>query len=74
MEDIRKQRFLTIETKTESNLEEMQQKIRQHRKKIAIRGAVAAAAVVIFIAAAGIYYQMKEYKNYEVTSEIERSD
>ena len=37
MEDIRKQRFLTIETKTESNLEEMQQKIRQHRKKIAIR-------------------------------------
>ena len=46
----------------------------QHRKKIAIRGAVAAAAVVIFIAAAGIYYQMKEYKNYEVTSEIERSD
>ena len=29
MEDIRKQRFLTIETKTESNLEEMQQKIEQ---------------------------------------------
>lgn len=70
MADIRKEGFQTIET----DLEELKQKIRQHRKKIVIRITVIAVSAAVLIAAAGIYFQLKEYKGYEVTSEIERGD
>lgn len=70
MTDIRKQGFHTVET----NVEEMEQKIRQHRKKLAIRGAVFVMVIAVAIAAAGIYFELKEYKDYEVRSEIERND
>ena len=70
MTDIRKEEFQTIET----DLEEMKEKIRKHRKRIVIRIAAAVVSVAVLIAAAGIYFQLKEYKGYEVASEIERSD
>ena len=70
MTDIRKEEFQTIET----DLEEMKQKIRQHRKKIVIRIAVIAVSAAVMIAAAGIYFQLKEYTAYEAYSEMERSD
>lgn len=70
MTDIRKQGFHTVET----NVEEMEQKIRQHRKKLAIRGAVFVMVIAVATAAAGIYFELKEYKDYEVRSEIERND
>lgn len=70
MTDIRKEEFQTIET----DLEEMKEKIRQHRKKIVIRIAVIAVSAAVLVAAAGIYFQLKEYTEYEVSSEIERSD
>lgn len=70
MADIRKEEFRTIET----DLEEMKEKIRKHRKRIVIRITVAAVSVAVIIAAAAIYFQLKEYKAYEVSSEIERSD
>lgn len=70
MQDLRKQGFHTVET----NVEEMEAKIRQHRKRVAIRTTVTIIIILILIGAAGIYFELKEYKNYEVRSEIERSD
>lgn len=70
MDDIRKQGFRAVE----ASVEEMEQKIRQHRRKIAIRIAIAAITTAILIAAAGIYFMRKEYRGYEVRSEVERTD
>lgn len=70
MTDTRKQGFHTVE----SNVEEMEQKIRQHRRKIALRTAAIVIIVAILIGAAGIYFEWKEYTNYEVRSEVERED
>lgn len=70
MTDMRKQGFHTVET----NVEEMEKKIRQHRKKIAIRTLIAVAVLGILVALTGIYLELKKYKNYEVRSEIERND
>lgn len=70
MSDVRKQGFHTVET----NVEEMEQKIRQHRRMVAIRTAVTVIVILLLLGAAGIYFELKEYKNYEVRSEIERSD
>ena len=70
MPDMRKQGFHTVET----NVEEMEQKIRQHRRQVAIRTVVTVIVIVLLLGAAGIYFELKEYKNYEVRSEIERSD
>lgn len=70
MTDSRKQGFYTVET----NVEEMEQKIRRHRRKIAVRTAVMIIVAAICVAAVGIYFELKEYSSYEVRSEIERSD
>lgn len=70
MADKNKQGFHTVQ----SNVEEMEEKIRSHRKKIVVRGSVLFLIIVIFIGAAGIYFQFKEYTDYEVVTEILRSD
>lgn len=70
MDDIRKQGFHAVE----ASVEEMEQKIRQHRRKIAIRIAIAVITTAVLIAAAGIYFMLREYQEYEVRSEIERVD
>lgn len=70
MPDTRKRGFHTVET----NLEEMEQKIRAHRRKIAVRTAILAAAIAVIAAAAGIYFAWKEYESFEIRSEIERRD
>ena len=70
MADIRKQGFRTVE----ADVEGMQQKIRRHRRRIAIGVAAAVILASVCIAAAGIYFTFKEYTDYKVLSEIERSD
>ncbi|MCM1258773.1 MAG: DUF5711 family protein [Roseburia sp.] len=70
MADKSKQGFHTVE----SNVEEMEEKIRRHRRKIVIRGFVLFLIAVIFIGSAGIYYQFKEYVDFEIVTEILRSD
>lgn len=70
MTDIRKQNFRTVET----NIEEMEVKIRKHRRKIAVRIAVLAIFLLVLLTVSGIYFELKEYTSYEVSSEIERRD
>ncbi len=70
MADKNKQGFHTVE----SNVEEMEEKIRRHRKKIVIRGFVLFLIIAVSIGAAGIYFQYKEYTDFEVITEILRSD
>ena len=75
MADIRKRGFHTVEAgMVEANVEEMEKKIRLHRKKIAVGIASAVVFVVLSVAAAGLYFAYKEYRRYEVISEIERND
>ncbi len=70
MTDIRRERFHTVE----NNVEEMEEKLRKHRKRVAIW--TAAMVIILAMTAAGvaIYLQQKEYTGYEVRSEIERQD
>lgn len=70
MADIRKQGFHTVE----ANVEEMEQKIRRHRKRVVIGIAVVVLISAVSVAAAGLYFEYKEYRGYEVRSEIERND
>lgn len=70
MTDTRKQGFHAVE----NNVEEMEAKIRKHRRNIAIRTAVIVIVAVIVAAGIGIYLELKEYVSYEVRSQIERSD
>ena len=70
MADKRKQGFHTVE----SNVEEMEEKIRRHRRRIAIWVIVLFLLVLFSIGGAGIYFQLKEYTDYEVVTEILRSD
>lgn len=70
MADKTKQKFYTIE----NNADEIERKIQKHRKKIAIGIASAAIAFVVFAAGFGLYFHFKEYRGFEIISEIERSD
>lgn len=70
MEDTRKQGFHTVET----NVEEMEQKIKEHRKKNLIRAAIAGVIVLLLFAGGYIYLQLKEYTSYEVQMSVERKN
>lgn len=67
MSDTEKQGFRAVEP----NVEEMEQKIRRHRKRIAISTAAIVVVIAVLIMAAGIYFELKEYQNYAVSSEVE---
>lgn len=70
MTDIRRERFHTVE----NNVEEMEEKLRRHRKRVAIWTAAIVIFAAVSVAAIAIYLQQKEYIGYEVRSEIERLD
>ncbi len=70
MSDTEKQGFRAVE----ANVEEMEKKIRRHRKRIALSIASAVTVIAILIAAAGIYFELKEYQDYAVSSEVERGE
>ena len=70
MTDTKKQKFRTVKT----DPKELEQKIRKRRMKVAACIAVAAIVLAVAAAGAGIYYNLKEYKEFEVRSEIERND
>lgn len=57
-----------------SNVKEMEKKIRKHRKRIVIVTAVLVILAVSGILAVSYYFRHKEYREYEVRSEIERND
>lgn len=70
MSDTRKQGFHTVE----NNLEEMEEKLRQHRRRIVIRIAIIVSILVIAALSTAIYFQLKEYVDYEVRAEIQQVD
>lgn len=70
MADSRKQGFHTVET----DMDDLEKKIRNHRRKVVKRLAVAVIIAGILICAGKIYLNLKSYTKYEVISEIERSD
>ncbi len=70
MTDTGKQGFYAVK----ANVEELEQKIRTHRKKIALSIAAVIIIAAVFTATAGIYFTYKEYDGYETISKIERSD
>lgn len=70
MADKKKQGFHTVET----NVEEMEEKIRRHRKIVVVRGLVVFFILIVSIGGAGIYFQLREYTDYDVVTEIVRND
>lgn len=70
MTDKGKQGFYTVE----ANVNVMKQKIRRHRRRIAFGIAAVIIIAAVSAVSAGLYFTYKEYQDYKVLSEIERSD
>lgn len=70
MKEIEKKGFQTIE----ADVKEMERKIWRHRKRVALTITAVAILAAVFLAAGGIYFVYKEYRAYDVLSEIERND
>ncbi|MGN0352944.1 MAG: DUF5711 family protein [Roseburia sp.] len=58
----------------EMNMEEYEQKLHEHRKKIVKRTITIIAAALLVFAGTGFYFSLKSYEDYEVRSSVERSD
>lgn len=58
----------------EMDMEEYEQKLHEHRKKIVKRTITIIAAALLIFAGTGFYFSLKSYDDYEVRSSVERSD
>ena len=65
-----KKGFRTVE----SEIEEMNEQIRSHRRAIARRILCVVAVLIIIFAAAELYLALRSYSSYSVSSSTERSD
>lgn len=70
MADTKKNGFHTVEV----DMEEYEQKLRAHRKKIFKRIMTLVIAVVLVFLGVGFYFSLKFYDKYEVRSSVERAD
>ncbi len=70
MADRGKNGFRTVEM----DMEEYEQKLREHRKKIAKRIIAIVLAALLIFAGTTFYFSLKSYDDYEVRSSIERAD
>lgn len=70
MADRGKNGFRTVEM----DMEEYEEKLQEHRKKIAKRIAFAVVAALLLFAGTTFYFSLKSYDDYEVRASVERSD
>ncbi len=70
MADTKKNGFHTVEV----DMEEYEQKLRAHRKKIFKRIMTLVIAVVLVFLGVSFYFSLKFYDKYEVQSSVERAD
>ena len=69
MEDVKKNGFKTVET----NLEELDEQIRKHRRKIVWRTIEALAVIIILVVAVELLYALRSFESYEIRNSIERN-
>lgn len=70
MADVKKRGFKTVET----NYEEMESQIRQHRKVIIRRVIEVLAIVVVLVVAVELLYALRSFDSYEIRNSVERSN
>ena len=70
MATIRKNGFKTVET----NYEELEKKIRQHRKEVFIRTLKIVLGITLFIVAIELIYAIRSFSTYEVRNSIEHNN
>lgn len=68
--DVKKRGFRTVET----NYEEVESQIRQHRKMIIRRVIEVVAIVVILVVAIELLYALRSFESYEIRNSVERSN
>lgn len=68
MADVKKKGFKTIET----NYEELDEQIREHRKSILKKGLQVIALIVILFVGIELIYALQSFNDYEVVNEMER--
>ena len=70
MAEIKKSGLKTVET----NQEELEQQLKQHRKKIILGAIEITAIVVILVVAVELLYALRSFSSYEIRNSIERSN
>ncbi|MBQ8624819.1 MAG: hypothetical protein IJ419_01440 [Agathobacter sp.] len=70
MADVKKRGFKTVET----NYEEVESQIRQHRKVIIRRVIEVVAIVVVLVVAIELLYALRSFDSYEIRNSVERSN
>ena len=68
--DVKKRGFKTVET----NYEEVESQIRQHRKVIIRRVIEVVAIVVVLVVAIELLYALRSFDSYEIRNSVERSN
>lgn len=66
----RKSDFKTVET----DLDELEEKIRKHRRKIAKRIIIVVAAVVALFLIVWLWMALRTYKSFDVKNSVEQKD
>ena len=66
----RKSDFKTVET----DLDELEEKIRKHRRKIAKRIIIVVAAVVALFLIVWLWMALRTYKSFDVKNSVEHKD
>ena len=61
-------------TVPEMNMEEYQQKLREHRLAVFRRTAIGVLAIVLFFGGLGLYMSLHQYTDYDVRYSVERAD
>ena len=68
MADVKKKGFKTLET----NYEELDEQIREHRKQILKRGLQIIGIIVALVIGIELFYAIRSFDDYEIRDEIER--
>lgn len=69
MAEIKKSGLKTVET----NQEELDEQIRQHKRKILLKVIEITAIVIILIVAVNLLYELRSFTSYEIRNSIERN-
>ena len=70
MTEIKRNRLKTVET----NQEELDAQLRQHRRKIIFRTIEVTAIIVILVIAVELLYALRSFSSYEIRNSIERNN
>ena len=58
----------------DTDMEEYNRKIKEHRRKVLRRTVIVTAVILLVLTGLGLYMALRHYENYDIMSTAERSD